>query len=454
MITALHLRGFKSWRDSGELEFKPLTAFFGTNSSGKTSLLQLLLMLKQTTESADRSLLLHLGDSRTLVGLGAMRDILYSHKTSGELGWKLSWRLPKDREPLVIPDPEEPKKSLAKSRNASYEATVAGNGDQGTGRLIEMVYGLGGHRLTYRARGKTTKAGYELLADGQQDFFQRARGRPRQALPPPVKCYGFPDELRVGFQNAGFLSDLELAFEQLMSRVTYLGPLRDYPRREYPWAGARPQDMGARGERWVDALLASRAQGRRRHWANRTLETHVAWWLKKLGLIHRFRVEPLGEGSNLFRVAVRSSPKASEVLITDVGFGVSQILPVIVLCFYAPRGSIILLEQPEIHLHPSVQAGLADVMIDAIARRDVQIVLESHSEHLLRRLQRRIAEEKLDAEDAALYFCRNPAGESSAERLRLNLFGYVENWPDGFWGDEMEEVASMAAAAQRRLESA
>jgi predicted ATPase len=74
---------------------------------------------------------------------------------------------------------------------------------------------------------------------------------------------------------------------------------------------------------------------------------------------------------------------------------------VLVLCYYVPEGSILILEQPEIHLHPSVQTGLADVFIDAVKTRKVQIILESHSEYLLRRLQRRIAEEKVSQEDMA-----------------------------------------------------
>ena len=78
-----------------------------------------------------------------------------------------------------------------------------------------------------------------------------------------------------------------------------------------------------------------------------------------------------------FRTSAAYSSRVAplNVTSTDVGFGVSQILPVITLCYYAPPGSILLLEQPEIHLHPSVQAGLADVFIDAIKTRGIQIIL-------------------------------------------------------------------------------
>ena len=185
-----------------------------------------------------------------------------------------------------------------------------------------------------------------------------------------------------------------------------------------------------------------------------TLEQYVAEWLKKLGLIHGFRVESMTEGSPVFEVKVRKSAKAPEVLLTDVGFGVSQILPVLVLCFYVPPGSTIILEQPEIHLHPSVQSGLADVLIDAWKKRRVQILLESHSEHLLRRLQRRVAEQGLSKDDVGLYFCSTRDGGSRLTTLDLDLHGNIKNWPDGFFGDEFGEIAAMSRAGlKRRRES-
>ena len=273
----------------------------------------------------------------------------------------------------------------------------------------------------------------------------------------PVKCYGFPDQARAYYQNAGFLSDFEFELEQLCNRVFYLGPLREYPRRQYPWAGAQPTDMGRRGERVIDALLSAREAGitiaRGRGRKRLTLEERVALWLKELGLIDQFEIRSIAPGSKLFQVWVRRSSKAPEVLITDVGFGVSQILPVITLCYYAPEGSTIILEQPEIHLHPRVQAGLADVFIDAVKTRNIQIILESHSEHLLRRLQRRIAEEVLTPRSAALYFCTAEGGESHLQNLNLDPFGNLTNWPKDFFGDEFGEIAAMSQAALKRKRS-
>jgi len=123
---------------------------------------------------------------------------------------------------------------------------------------------------------------------------------------------------------------------------------------------------------------------------------------------------------------------------------------VLVLCYYVPEHSIILLEQPEIHMHPKVQAGLADVFIDVVKERNVQIILESHSEHLLRRLQRRIAEEHIPAEMTTLYFCSMEDGASKIEKLDVDEYGNIRNWPQGFFGDEMGDLAAMTIAEMKR----
>jgi predicted ATPase len=449
MITSISAKNFKSWKDTGKIRLAPITGLFGSNSSGKTSLLQLLLMLKQTAESSDRAQVLNLGDDRSLVELGTFKDIVLDHKSEAGMTWMLAWNL-KDK--LKIVDPEHRNRILFEGDRLQFQAVIEENG---TGRMVvkELLYDFAEHR--FGMRQKQEKSKYALFPSGNEaDFrFLRIKGRPWE-LPAPVKCYGFPDQVKAYYQNAGFLADFQLAFEELFTGVYYLGPLRDYPKRQYTWAGAQPGDMGRKGEKVVDALLASRERkefisrghGRKRF----TVEEYVAWWLRELKLIHSFKVEPIKEGGNLYQVKVRKTQGSAEVLITDVGFGVSQILPVLTICYYVPEGSTILMEQPEIHLHPSVQAGLADVLIDAAQKRGVQIILESHSEYLLKRLQLRIAEQTSLSRDAALYFCDIRDGVSELTPLVLNLFGDIENWPEGFFGDEFEEMAARTKARMQR----
>jgi predicted ATPase len=447
MITELSFSHFKSWKAVEKMRLAPITGLFGANSSGKTSVLQLLLMIKQTVESTDRLQVLDFGNEKSAANLGSFRDVVFLHETPGTLDWTIQWKLPK---PLDIKKPEKRDETLFAGNNVSFRVEMREN-DRKRLSVGRMAYTFAGHEFTM-ARKSDGKHAYELSVAPVGDFrFTRAVGRAWD-LPAPVKCYGFPNEVNARYQNAGFLSDLQLAFEQLFTGTKYLGPLRDYPKRQYPWSGGEPVDMGLRGERVVEALLAareadvllSRGKGKKRE----TLEQRVAEWLKQLNLVHAFHVEPIAkEGGNIYRVKVRRNPTSPDVLITDVGFGVSQILPALVLCYYAPEGSIIILEQPEIHLHPAVQAGLADVFIDAVKTRGIQIVFESHSEHLLKRLQRRTAERNITPDTTALYFCEMEDGASKLTPLNVDHFGSIHNWPKDFFGDQFGEMAATTKAA-------
>jgi hypothetical protein len=447
MLTRLRVKNFKSWADTGELRLAPLTGLFGPNSSGKTSILQALLMLKQTSESQDPKRVLHFGDDRSYVDLGTYYDTVRGHVTGRALAFSFSWCLEK---PLEIPDPESQSKPLYRVEAPTFAATV--REESGQPFVQHFAYSFGTHQFGMElkpANGGKGKRNYDLI---HGDYpVRRVPGR-RWPLPPPVRLYGFPSEAVGYYQNTGFLPTFALSFEELFARMAYLGPLRDYPKRSYVWAGERPVDVGRRGELAIPALLAAeadrltsgRGKGKGRRYA--PIQQRIAEWLKECEMIHSFSLKSLAENRKDYELRVRKSQSSTEVLITDVGFGVSQLLPVLVLCYYVPEGSIILLEQPEIYLHPSVQANLADVFIDVVKERRVQIILESHSEHLLRRLQRRIAEKSLASDRTALYFCQMENGMSRAETLHLDLFGNISNWPQGFFGDELGELAAMTKA--------
>ena len=286
----------------------------------------------------------------------------------------------------------------------------------------------------------------------------RQQGRP-WPLPEPVRFYGFPDEATAHYQNTAFLSDLVLELERMLKSVYHVGPLREYPEAVVPMVRRDSRSRGHQGRPAVEAILA--AGDRTFNWKpkqrTKPLAELVAERLRSMRLIHDFQVKQLGAHRKEYEVLVRTGPKLAEVKLTDVGFGVSQVLPVIVEALYVPRRSIVIFEQPEIHLHPRVQADLADLFVDAIRAREngipreCQFIVESHSEHFLRRLQRRIAEEELSADDAALYFVHTDGTSARIEALKVDLFGNILNWPDGFFGDEMGDLVARNEAQARRM---
>ena len=443
MLTRLRLRNFKSWPDTGDIALRPITAFFGANSSGKTSLLQALLLLKQTSESSDRAQVFHFGDRRTLVDLGDFGAVAHGTDAGAVIGVELDWRVAR----MSVADTDET--TIAEADTIGYFVSVDRNGSHHSMSVEQMGYRLDEARFRMFRDGR----GYRLVADGVPFDFVRPHHR-AQPLPPPIRCYGFPNEVETRFRNAGFLTDFEYELVRQLGRVHYLGPLRALPERRYFWTGAAPPDVGRDGEWSVAALLASRSRGRTFFTGSgcerRTLEEQVAWWLRHLDLVHDFSVECLSEVAHLYEVIVRKSATAAAVPLPDAGFGVSRILPVLVLCFYAPEGSTIVLEQPEIYLHPAVQPGLADVLIEAHKQRGLQILIESHSEDLLTRFQRRVADESLSDEKLGLWFCESDGGVSRISRLRMDAYGDIANWPKDFFGDEFGEIAATATAQMRR----
>ena len=449
MLTQMRLSNFKAWADTGDIPLRPITGFFGTNSSGKTSMFQALLLMKQTADSRDRRVGLHFGGWQSPVDLGDFTSVIHGHDVELTLRLALDWQT---ENPLKIVDVESGK-TVAESNRMGFETLLwAGTTESQKSPIVaRTTYRVG--KAQFGTRPRHNIDSYELFANGTGFEFARQMGRSWGTA--PGKFYVFPETTRADYRNAGFVADLELSLEKCLQNIYYLGPLRARPQRNYAWSGDQPSDMGEAGELAVAAIMASRERGekisRGKGRRRLTLEQYIAQWFKDLGLIHDFRIMPVADGSQVYEVKVRKSRNSAEVLITDVGFGVSQILPVLALCFYVPPGSTVLLEQPEIHLHPMAQSGLADVFIDVWKKRKVQVLVESHSEHLLQRLQRRIAEERFSQSEVSLLFCSPENGHSVMTTLQVDPYGSIKNWPEHFFGDQFGEIAATSKAMIARV---
>lgn len=464
MLESLDIRNFKSWSEA-KIDFAPITGLFGTNSSGKSSLIQFLLMLKQTREERDRSTVLQLNGP--YVELGQYSDVINGGDIGKPLKWDVRFRPSRKLELIDATGSKTAVSAAGEVFDISSEVVAERLPRTATlsMRSSFLEYSLSG--ISFRLAAKSgSSSEYELVSAGGTFEFIRNRGR-AWALPGPVRSYAFPDQARTYYQNAQLLSDLEAAYEQEVDNLYYLGPLRVRPSRDYIWTGTRPIDVANAGERTIEALVAATAAGEQRSLGpkkrNRPLQEIVAHWLKHLGLIDSFSIEEVAPRSNRWIAKVRTHSGGPFVPLTDVGTGVSQVLPVITLLQYVPEGATVIFEQPEIHLHPLAQAGLADVIIQAAIHRRLQVILESHSEHLLLRLQRRIAESKppsvatsreLSSDKVRLFFAKADGGVSTLVPLDLDEFGNIRNWPDKFMGDAFNETAEAELARLHRMQPA
>ncbi|MCY4541317.1 MAG: DUF3696 domain-containing protein [Rhodobacteraceae bacterium] len=454
VLDQLRIQNFKGWQDTGVIRMAPITLFFGANSSGKSSIGHFLLMLKQTIESSDRKAVFHPGTVNSPFRLGSYRDMVFGNKPDRMVAFEYRWSLPNR---LKIVDPLSEQEFCGDT--LAFAAQAGLNPKRHSlivDRLQYRFVDQGEDSLAIRMmRDSSSKSTYEVETELYP--LTRYHGRTK-SVGAPVRFYGFPDEIFAYYENADFVHFLNLWHEKLFHKISYLGPLRTRAERLYSWGGFEPDSVGYAGENTVAAMLSARDRRINLgfNMVKRPFEEIIARKLMQMGLIDEFKITQISEHRQEFEVRVRTRGSNKWADIPDVGFGISQVLPVLVQCFYAPSGSIIFMEQPEIHLHPSAQSALADVMIDVINSRmggkdrGIQLIIETHSEHFLRRLQRRIAEDRVPTEKVAAYFANVSGSTSKLEALQLDEFGNIKNWPKDFFGDEMGDILNQAKAAMKK----
>jgi len=451
MLNELRIQNFKGWKDTGTIKMAPITLFFGANSSGKSSIGQFLMLLKQTVSVSDRKAVLYSGDKNSAVQLGSFIDMVYEHDSKNDLLFEYVWNL---SETIKIKD--NVSKKMYEVNNISFSASL-GIEDHESKKLQVKHFEyhlLNGDNDVFDIEMKKAEEKIKYKIDAQPYKLKRNTGR-AWSIGAPVKFYGFPDEVIAYYQNAEFVQKLNLLQEQMFRSIYYLGPLRTKTERLYTWAGNETDSVGFSGENTVAAMLAAKQRKISLGYKKRTypFEEVIARQLKKMKLIDDFKVNKISENRQEYEVKVKTKGSKSWVDLPDVGFGVSQVLPVLVQCFYAPANSIIIMEQPEIHLHPAAQSVLADVIIDVINSREngkdrnIQLIIETHSEHFLRRLQRRIAEDVIAKEKVTAYFSKIDRLPAKLDPLKIDIFGSIQNWPENFFGDEMADITAQSKAA-------
>jgi len=249
------------------------------------------------------------------------------------------------------------------------------------------------------------------------------------------------------------------------NRVEYLGPLREAPHALYD-PGPTQTDLGPTGK-FAAAVLHAQAESRivmptipdsqtGRQPQMVPLGEALNNWLRWFGLADEASSEDLGRlGIGL---SVTPSALGRPVDLTSVGVGVSQVLPVVILCLLAKPGTLIILEQPELHLHPKLQQDLADFLL-ACVETGRQLVIETHSEHLVNRLRRRVAADDTDRTRnlVKLVFAESSEGITTYRESKINPYGGLDDdWPDGFLdlGARESRALIKESATKRRRESA
>jgi predicted ATPase len=431
-ITRITVAGFKSISQEQSIEIRPLTILAGANSSGKSSMMQPLLLLKQTLEATyDPGALLLNGPNVRFTST----DQLLSRKNQ-------------------VKNVDSFHVGIEVGTKAQVTTYFTRAKNRGKGFDVEQTrYNSGTRKYSlYRSMSQheiETIANSALNIGENYEPYLIALTRERCFL--TLTVTGSYISADTGeFQNGRLLTYMpgETPVKSCIRQMIHLPGLRGNPARTYPLT-AVGSDFPGTFENYVASVIGQ--------WQ---VDDHVKLAkvnrdLARLGLTGRVVAKAIDDTQVELRIKrlLRNGRDDDEdmVSIADVGLGVSQTLPVLVALHAANPGQLVYLEQPEIHLHPRAQTAMAEVLAYA-ALQGGRLVIETHSNLLLRGVQTLVAEGKLPPELVKLHwFTLNEDGSTRIDSADLDETGAFGDWPEDFHSVTLQSEGRYIDAAEARL---
>jgi predicted ATPase len=413
-ISAIGVEGFKSIRKKAEIAVRPLTILAGANSSGKSSIMQPVLLMKQTLEAAyDPGALLLDGPHAHFT---AVEQLL--SRASGKSANRFSVTL-----------------HMAKKEMLAVEFQKQPKGGLDVFSMTETNPWGTGQRLDRRGVSRHDGRQHRVVPVMRRRCFLR------------VRVSAATDERATNDDSVWDPFTVSKA-QGLLHGIVHVPALRGNPERTYR-TSAVGTDFPGTFEPYVASII--------HHWqAARDIRLkQLGAALHQLGLnwkIEASRVDDTRVELRVGRLKSKTTGGARDLVsIADVGFGVSQCLPVIVALLTARPGQLVYIEEPEIHLHPRAQVALAQLLADA-ANRGVRVVIETHSSLLLLGVQALVAEGALSPERVALHwFELDRDGATGVRSADLDEAGAFGDWPEDFADVTLDVQSRYLDAAEKRL---
>lgn len=430
-ITAISVCGFKSHNNKSRIEIRPLTILAGANSSGKSSIMQPLLLLKQTMEASyDPGALLLDGPN---VRFTSIDQFLSKFKSKCSGSFQVEIELEKDQ--TLDLHFKKQKKELDIKQMKFIDTR-----DQDISITLrpEMP-----HNEIKRS-----------LPKGMDEFyknrFKEKKGKKEWSVK-RNKCLLYLTFQSVRDKNKvpsfPLLSPSQF-FEPFIRNMIHIPGLRGNPRRTYGKTAVE-SDFPGTFEKYVASIIAQWQS------TDSNKQKKLGNALKALGLTWKVTAKPIDDAQVELKVGrLPNSVKGGAhdlVSIADVGFGVSQVLPVIVALLVSEPNQLVYIEQPELHLHPRAQVALAKIIADT-AKRGVRVVIETHSSLLLLAVQTIVSKKGIKPDLVKLHwFSRKPDGSTKIDSADLDKSGAFGDWPEDFGDVELKAESNYLDAAEADL---
>jgi hypothetical protein len=427
-ISRIAVCGYKSLKHEQEIEIRPLTLLAGANSSGKTSIMQPLLMLKQTLEAPyDPGPLLLDGPYVKFTSVGQLLSRSKKRECSGSFSIALGAH---DDSKVRLSFKRDPK-------GLAIESLRFRDNGEGEHTLYEGM-----------PEAELVAALPKALREIKPAVESRDRQKRRWVIVRNRWMLGVGLQRTEGDDSTYLLGAPAGLFAAHIERVIHLPGLRANPSREYP---ATPLSGAFAGS--FEKYVASVVTGWQADQSG-SLEA-LGRSMEDLGLTWKVRAKRLDDTRVELQVGrlphSRQGGAQDLVSIADVGVGVSQALPVVVALLVARPGSILYIEQPEIHLHPRAQVAMARLLVDA-AKRGVGVVAETHSSVILRSVQTLAARGEVAPEIVKLHwFTRDPRdGSTRVDSADIDKRGAFGPWPSDFDDVSLQVETDYLDAVEKR----
>ena len=417
-----------------EIHLKSLS-LFRSDAKGKAATFEPTTITKDELRTIVRDSVRFMRERRP-AKLSELRVAKCAWLTENQDLWNHNFNIARDKSEKIVKGLRELKREIASSSRQRH--LFEEQGDEIGKRLDEIDNAIIFYESDFTLSSFVDRMRpWELESVIALDGFAPLPVRPRsQGLPELEMLRGVASRILVrsiAVDVSWMAIDAGRTLDYVLESLYPMGPYRRPPERWYIFTGTSPQDVGYRGDLLPDLLF------RRPELVDETND-----WLDRLQIGYHIKVQPVGLRSrDLFEVRLIDTRRSKmlDVALSDVGFGISQILPFVVQSL-AGEGQIITIEQPEVHIHPRLQADLGDLIAAAISRpRNHRFIIETHSEHLVLRMQRLVREQKIRPEDVSIIYVSRSKQGSSAERLRLDDDGdFVDEWPGGFFPERLNEL--------------
>jgi predicted ATPase len=444
LFKSLSLKNFKCFQEV-DVEFAPITLLTGANSSGKSSLIYSILAMLQTEQFP-----LYLSPNGKYVDMGSMKEMVFQGDSKKEISltfdtvndlnyydyafFESRWELDQKNE---LPE-------------LSFFKVILGDGLYELLKISDNKY-----LFNYEVRGFENNEldnnryliGIEDIKKNQFLRFGKNNSIENEII--SIKEIPFNSikefkEFMLRFDDASanffetIFERIEIFIKEIDSSFNYIGSFRLPPERTYYQKAKAQEKVGVNGEGYIDQII---------EWE----ETDPAKFeelnrlLGDLELIESIKSDKMKGGR--FELTVRTKKNSTSAALTDVGFGISQFLPVIVADLQLPDTSCLALSQPEIHLHPKIQALFGNYLANQINKFQKQYIVETHSEYLLNRIRLLLVKGELKPEDVQVYYFENDGQKSIIHRVEFTIDGQIKGAPEGFFDTYGMDVMDIALHA-------